>query len=473
MKIISFFILITCILISGCNTSRNSSEKDAYLGGEIINPTSEYVIITKDNTHIDTLFLKSNNQFGQRIKIEQEGIYTFKHPPENQIVYLKPGDSTLIHINTFDFDESINFSGSGSIESNFLSKMFLLNEKNNDLILSYYKIHPAEFAKITDSIRAQRNADLKALKKKHKFSMEFSEIAQASVDYEFYDLRERYTFLIKKYYREFANKIPDNFQDYRKKIDFNKENFQSYYVYMNLIDDYLRTRAIEHCDSKGKEKTRDCYNLNNFQNIKYRMLLIDSLTQVQNIKNEFLDRLGSQAITIAESKEEINETMEILREINYSNIEAIKKIAFIQESYLVGNSLDDKTLKNTDEKNITYSQITNDTPSITYTWSIYSPVHYKWQQRLIKDLRQKYPDINFIGINIDEGEVDEWLKVIDENNYDSSHEYQISNRNIDKETFQKYLYKNLFIDSSGKIVKGDAQLNTPTFENEILEFLNE
>ena len=68
------------------------------------------------------------------------------------------------------FDESLNFSGEGANKSNFLLDMFLKNQGNNDLILTYYKIEPAQFARITDSIRKERFQYLENLNEKHKFS---------------------------------------------------------------------------------------------------------------------------------------------------------------------------------------------------------------------------------------------------------------------------------------------------------------
>jgi len=453
----------------GCNTNSTES-KSVFIGGQINNPETDYIVISKENETIDTLYLDEKNQFGKEFPKLESGIYTFRHPPESQIIYTEPGDSIVIWLNTLSFDESLNFSGDGSDKSNFLLDMFLKNQSNNDLILTYYKIEPAKFAKITDSIRKQRISNLKKLKEKNEFSDEFLKIARASIDYEYYDLRERYSFLIRKYYNRFAEKIPENFHDYRQEIDFNNEQLQDYYVYTNLIDDYLRSKSIEHC-AKRHQDNKECFNINSFNNIERRIILIDSLSNVESLKNEFIDRLAAQAITMAEKESRIDSILDLLKKIDYSHLESARQLAAIQEDYFIGNSLKDVMAENTDGEIIRYGNII-EKPTITYAWSLYAPAHHRWQHSIINQLKQKYPELDFLGVNIDLGEREEWLRTLETYAYDKADEYQIARRQASKKTYQKYLNKVLFVSPNARIVRGDVQFGSPEFEKDILEFLN-
>ncbi|CAL67222.1 hypothetical protein [Christiangramia forsetii] len=465
-----FLLSLCCVLLfTGC--ADNSSESDSiFIGGQINNPETDYVIISKENKTVDTLYLNEKNQFGKNFDDLKSGIYTFRHPPESQIMYMEPGDSILIWLNTLSFDESLNFSGDGAEKSNFLLDMFLKNQEDNDLILTYYKIEPAKFAKITDSIKEQRLKTLEDLKEKNEFSEEFVKIARASIDYEYYDLRERYTFLIRKYYNNFADKIPVDFHDYREKIDFNNEQLQDYYVYTNLIDDYLRSKSIENCASTHNDHKK-CYNLNSFKNIENRIRLIDSLSNTESLKNEFLNRLAAQAITMAEKESRIDSILNLLEEINYSNIESVRQLADIQEDYFVGNSIAQVMAENTQGKVIKYGEVINK-PTITYAWSLYAPAHHRWQHNIINELKQKYPELDFLGVNIDLGEREEWLRTLETYGYDKTDEYQIARRQASKETYQKYLNKVLFVSPDARIIRGDVQFGSPEFEDDILQFLN-
>ncbi|MDT0643502.1 hypothetical protein RM553_11725 [Zunongwangia sp. F363] len=462
-------ILSVILLGTACNRS-TSSNKTTYIGGQIVNPNVDYVILTQNSNDLDTLPLNEENQFGKHLEDLEAGIYTLKHPPENQILYVEPGDSLLIWLNTLQFDRSLNFSGRGGEKSNFLLDMFLNNQRDNDLILSYYKIKPERFAKITDSIRKERLQKLEKLEKREEFSSDFKNIARTVIDYEYYDLRERYTFLIEKYYHGLTSEVPEDFYDYRKKIDFSNKELQSYYVYTNLIDDYLRSKSIEGCDTIAKP-SQDCYDLASYHNIKRRIILIDSLTSLSNMKNEFLDRLATRGITMADTEGRVDSILEVLKEVNYENMEQAQDLAAIHRNYFVGTSVNNNKLLNTSKEVIDYRGIL-EKPTIAFVWSIHSPSHHVWQHKHVRELRKKYPGIDFLGINIDEGETEEWLSTVAANNYNKKFEYQITSRNIDKEVFRKYIYKIFFIDPSGIIVDGDAKFQSPNFETEILEFLN-
>lgn len=453
----------------GCKDD-TPADDGVYIGGQINNPETDYILISKENEVIDTLFLDEKNQFGKDFENLESGIYTFKHPPESQIMYVEPGDSIVVWLNTMAFDESLNFSGKGAEKSNFLLDMFLKNQNNNDLILTYYKIEPEKFAKITDSIKDQRVQLLEQLEEKYNFSERFNEIARASIDYEYYDLRERYTFLIRKYYNSFAQKIPEDFNDYREKIDFNNKELQDYYVYTNLIDDYLRSKSIELCAEKHYDH-KNCLNINSYQNIERRILLIDSLSNIEPLKNEFLDRLATQAIIMAERESRLDSLLNLLEDINYNEIEPLKELAQIQKTYFAGNSLSNLKIRSTEGEITTWGKVINK-PTVNYAWSMYSPAHHRWQHDIIEDLRKKYPELEFIGINIDLGEREEWLRTLETFGYNKEKEFQITNRTTSKDTYMKYLNKVVFVDANSTIIRGDLQFGGPEFEDEILEFLN-
>lgn len=460
----SLFSLVGCI-------DNSTNDAKVYLGGKIVNPNLRYVILSKDQELIDTLPLNNNNQFGEYLENITPGIYTIQHNPENQVVYLEPGDSIMVWVNTYDFDQSLNFSGRGSKESSFLLDLFLRNRANNDLVLNYYKIKPEDFEHISDSIHNQRLQEFEENTAKNDLSETFKKIARQSIDYEFYDLRERYTYLIKKYYPEFTKLIPDGFNDYRDSIDFDNELLQNYYVYTNTIDDYLRTRAIEFCLEKNLE--RDCFNVSNFNNIKRRATLIDSLSETPAIKNRFLDLLLSKAITMASNEEDLDKIIAFANSLDYSEIEEMNQLAKIQTGYFAGKSIADLTILDTDGNETTYGDIV-EKKTIIYLWSANNIRRYLWQFRTIKGLQEKYPELDFIGVNLDIGQQNKWLRILNENNYTLNNQYQLSRRNFGNNFATKYLYRLNFLDKNAVIVRGDIALSSsPEFESELVEFINQ
>ncbi|SHF49777.1 hypothetical protein SAMN05444483_101342 [Salegentibacter echinorum] len=464
--------LIGAMLLWSCEGSKEE-QATIFVGGQIMNPYNDLFILSKDRKVIDTLRLDNNNQFGKQFKDLKPGIYTFKHPPETQIMYLEPGDSILVWLNTMQFDESLNFSGKGAAKSSFLLDMFLKNEKTNNLMLSYYKIKPDEFARITDSIKQERRDKLETMEKSKQFSSTFKNLASASIDYDYYHLRERYTFLVKKYYNELAQQIPKDFLDYRENLDFNNMKLKEYYGYLNFIEDFLRTRSIEHC-LENPQPDSDCFELNSFKNISFRMNLADSLIEKKELKSIFINRLAIQGIIFSDNTPKIDSILTELDEIEYeyAHLPEIKQMAKIQKNLLPGNNIGDLKLMDYAGKEVSLSKISNK-PTITYHWSLQAPEHFKWQHKLIASLREKYPEINFVGINIDSKSNEVWKEIIDMYGYKKDWEFKLDAPEINPDLLRNYLNKLVFLSAKGEIINGKAQLNTPNFERQILEFLNE
>lgn len=466
----SNFPLLAVVAIFSCiSCSNDKNHDDAYIAGQIANPSSKYVIISKNDKDLDTLYLNEKNQFTGTLKNIKPGLYVFKHPPENQTMYLEPGDSTLVWLNTLAFDESLNFSGRGSEKSNFLTNNYLQNQLNNDLVLSYYTLEPKDFAQKTDSIRSYRLAALDKLNQKKKFSSEFYDLATKSIDYEFYDLRERYALLIHKYQKDFIDKIPKDFHSYRSNVDFNDPELRDLYVYLHFIDDFLRTKSIEACIDNSP-----CKDLTSNENIFRRIALTDSLIKNKNIKYQFIDRLAAKGIVYAENKEDIDSVFSLLSKIGYKgkSFQDLKGMGMIQSSLLPGNNIGSLKVVNAKNDTIAINDVSRK-QKITYHWSISEPKHYKWQQKIIKDLRFKYPEIDFIGVNIDKGQRDSWKRLVQNNSFDPRFEYKLETISVKEELLKNYLNKLVFLDSSGKISKGNIQLNSPGLETRILEFISD
>ncbi|HET7361088.1 MAG TPA: hypothetical protein VFI78_04060, partial [Salinimicrobium sp.] len=203
-------------LFTGCNEDSAEDSPHAHIVGEIVNPINEYVVLLKNNETIDTLYLNRKNRFKYELKNIDAGLYAIKHGSNSPIMYIEPGDSLLLRANTMGFDESLHFSGKGAAKNNFLINTFLKDKANQALIFSHYDFPPEEFAKKTDSIKTARLEFLKKSNEKYSFSDHFTEMAKKNILYEFYDLRERYTYMVNTYYEDFARKIPEDFYDYRK-----------------------------------------------------------------------------------------------------------------------------------------------------------------------------------------------------------------------------------------------------------------
>lgn len=462
----------------GCDEDHDEGVRDAYIAGEIINPENRYIVFSKNNEVFDTVPLNKENRFNYEVKNVENDSYFLQHGSERQFIYLTPGDSILVHVNTLNFDESLYFSGEGSKKNNFLINMFLLNEKNTDLILSYYKIEPQIFARKTDSIRAERIKSLEKLDEKYEFSEDFDKLAKNIIDYEYYDLRERYTFLVNKYYDTFSDKYPEDFYDYREKANFNEKELQTNPSYLRFLENYLVNKSIADCRENHPEKERDCFNLNDIENIKTRIKLADSLTDLPLVKKYFLGKLGAQGIIMGKSRAELVSLIDLFREkgMNEEKLFELRQLGTIQMAFFPGADVGNAPLIDSNEKAITVAEISSK-PTILFFWSIYSPAHHKEEHKIIDEMRKKYPEISFIGLNIDLGQTSQWINALRKYDYDMDKEVQLGlmelgGKPLDPFILKNYLNKLLFLDASGKVIIGDAYLYSPEFESRVLEFLN-
>ncbi len=471
LRFYSLLLLTAVFTATGCNEGREK-ELDAYIGGQIFNPTSNNILLLKDNLLLDTIYLDQKNRFSYRLESAETGLYSFKHQPHSQTFFLQPGDSLLIRANSIEFDESLHFSGTGSEKNNLLIKTFLETKDNTQLLLSYYKINPEEFARITDSIKCHQINLLKTADKKNKFSDEFLEFAEKSILYDSYDLKERYTYMVNKYYKKFSKQITANFHAYRQKVDFNDCNLQTSPGYIRFTENYLINMAMDEC-AKANKDHNVCYDLYDHDNIISRINLIDTLTNLPLIKEHFYSKFGALGIIMAKERQEIVAILDLLKEKKYPEemLEKMVQTGNLQLAYLPGMNVTDVTVINTSGEEKKYSQITS-RPSIIFLWSIYSPKNHKKNHRTMAQLRKKYPEIDFIGVNIDTGEYDKWLNTISEFGYKKKYEIQL-NYNLEKDIYQNYLNKSLFIDKNQVVVTGDAFIHSPDFESRILEFLNQ
>ncbi|MEA3479351.1 MAG: TlpA disulfide reductase family protein [Bacteroidota bacterium] len=126
MRKLFLFIFITSLF--AC--SEMTETKTVLISGQIFNPASEYVFFDmgKDS---DTAILDSTAKFTLTLKLEKPGYVVLSHGREITQMFLYPGDDVYLTLDTEEFDETINYSGIGALQNNYLASRYLINEKMN------------------------------------------------------------------------------------------------------------------------------------------------------------------------------------------------------------------------------------------------------------------------------------------------------------------------------------------------------
>ena len=174
-KIWNYFFLV---LLFSCQKDKKSDH--IFFGGQIVNPSSSYVTLYKDNQRIDSLELDKSFKFYKKYDSLDLGIYKIEHIPEYNSVFLEKGDSLWIRINASAFNESIVYSGNGASKNNFMMDLQLFFENENKFLSSKYSNDSKSFNSIIDSLLIEKKSNWILMDSLVKLSPIAQKITQAA-----------------------------------------------------------------------------------------------------------------------------------------------------------------------------------------------------------------------------------------------------------------------------------------------------
>ncbi len=457
----------------GCKEDSVKTGVDyAYFGGEIINPSSKFVILEKAEQKTDTIRLDGRNRFIFKIDSLQKGLYTFRHGGEYQLILLEPEDSVLFRLNTLEFDESLVYTGKGSKKNNYFINEFLENEKEEKYILKLCQLKPEAYQERIDSLKEQKLEKLAHFNKKYNGSELFRKIAHANIDYSYYSSKEVYPFgHYGKNKGGFLKSLPKDFYSYRKNINYNDTFFKHYHNYHAFLRHNFNTISLEahakHAKNKAFHWSSLCYNLD-------RLHLIDSLVTDADIKDELLYHYTIKYISMSNNEKNnsivlksyidktTNEKSKIMM-TNYAN--SLKRL----ES---GSTLPSFQVLDFNSNEFEINDLIK-SPTVVSFWSHIYYDHFKKSYYKIKELRKKYPEVKFITINIDDIGVERPKQTLKDCRFNCDDQYLFKNPKESKRTLAIYpMTKTIILDQDQKIVNSNSNIFSHNFEQQILGLLN-
>ena len=177
----------------GCQT--NPKEKKAvFVGGNIINPSNNYVILYDTQNNIDTLYLNDKNRFSHYFTTFKPGIHSFVHGGKHQSILLEDNDSIMMHINTLDFDESIVYNSIGAKKNNYLINLLLKLEKEDHSTNLSYSQSPEDYHQSIEAYISKNSDHLESFLKINPNSELFEKVALSSIKYHYFTRKELYPF---------------------------------------------------------------------------------------------------------------------------------------------------------------------------------------------------------------------------------------------------------------------------------------
>ena len=307
-KLLLLFLFTSLI---SCNNNEEQCSDYSWIGGEIVNPITDYVLIYRNNHLLDTVRLDRRNFFSYKTKNEKGNLYSFQNG-EFQIFYLEPGDSLMLRVNTIDFDESLTYTGKGAEKNNFLMELFLLNELDRKQVTNWYSHSPTEFEFKLDSLKAIQTELYTEFSSKVKPTRDFIEIADASIDYAYNANKELFTTINFMKFQKDENYKSEGFYDYRKYINYGSESLQSYYPYYYFLGWYFDNLAFQKYFDKSKLDRKS------FTHNYHKIKIIDSLITNDSLRNNMLYSLTRRCLINGRDAQEEREMLNLFLAVNTS-----------------------------------------------------------------------------------------------------------------------------------------------------------
>ena len=412
------------LLVSSCKkNTQDLSDDFAYIGGEIINPIENSIILESKNKTIDTIKLDGRNRFKYKVEHLSPGLYTFRHGNKYQMIILEANDSLLFRINTFDFAESLVYTGLGAKQNNFFLNEYLENEKTDAALRKFRQLNPKEFSHKLDSLKTQQILEYKNFKKTNKVSDTFENLILQHINYSYYANKETYPFRKDRSQIEHIfETLPDDFYAYRKNIDYNDSKVKDLITYKWFlkanISNIALNRHLAHCNDKDFKRGRSlCFNLD-------RLKQIDSLITDKDLKEELLYYYTVKFLSLTDDPKETDTIIKnyLAKTRNEKGKKMILNFAEAVSKLSAGKSL--PKLDIIDYKNNTkdLSDVVNGPTVITF-WSNMYYDHFKSNHFKINNLKLKYPEVKFVSINIDNYNAKKARKLLQTNGFTNRNEY--------------------------------------------------
>ena len=419
------FLPILFLLAIFYNCGNNTALEQVYFAGQIVNPTSDFVVLFKDEIPIDSCKLDEQNMFTFNLRNIKEGLYSFQHDPEYQYIYLSKGDSLVLRLNTIDFDESLVFEGKGKEINNFLIEIYLENEKEMGLFRDYYKLKPKAFEAIIDSLMENKLTAFNELKENSEITKEALNIAEASFNYVSYFNKEKYPYKHKKYTKEkVSNSLSSNYYDYRTNLNFNDSNLTFYKPYYDFIKCYVDNLSYATC-------LDGCYSGSDFKYEPYhfnvhKLKLVDSLVKEKNLRDNLFRSVAMNFFIKSRDNNKNNASfLEELHKVSKDNkhFNEIESLFSAIDKIQPGNMLPEILLESSNGELRSLKDISKNKNIVFYFWTGTQKRHLDYISKKVKHLASAYPDYEFVGICI-RTDTNNWHSLIQRYNLDPDQNYR-------------------------------------------------
>ena len=462
LKTYLFPVLLLCLL-SSCKKEFSGDNYVAYFGGEVTNPTNPYVLFCKDNVVIDTIPIKKDNTFFIKFDSLTPGLYTFKHEPEYQYVYFDKNDSIKVHIDTKDFDESIIFCGRGDQKNNYLMDMYLRNEKDKDNMFEVFDYDSDKFNNYINKINNDNEKFYNSKKQEIKWTDAFDVYASGIVKFPHYTKKEIYPIIHKmRTGEDVTEKLPKDYYAFRNNVDYSNEaltEFSPFVMYLNHM--LNNVGAINYHNHFSDVDLALKTNIN-------KLNIADTLIKNEKVKNIVLNNIAFQYLLEEQNMVNNQEFLKIYHKYSTdrSKKNEILKIGNAIQLLTEGKVLPDVMLMDENGKTITSNSLIKQN-TVFFFWSEKLNSHLLAAHKKVIALKKKYPNYNFIAVNLDDDQ-EEWKLALKKYNFGPITELRTANfEDLRAKWAITKVHRTIIVNSDKTIKNGFTNMFDVHFEDDL------
>ncbi|TVZ59804.1 thiol-disulfide isomerase/thioredoxin [Flavobacteriaceae bacterium MAR_2010_105] len=249
----------------------------ALLSGQVINTTADKITLNGVDFNQD-ISIKPDGTFADTLKLAEPGFYDFSIGREATKVYLKNGANLNISVDQNLFDETIKYTGVGSVENNYLAAKQLNVEKHTDNSQELYMLEESAFKEKVEALKQSNEMLLTAL-----IDADASFIADETknLEYDSYSMLNSYEGSHKYYTKNEDFKVSDDFlPEGLKQLTFDDAKaYKNSSSYKNMA---LRNVLDEIFESIGDD----------YQNTSTENLKTITEIKISALKNDVISYLG-------------------------------------------------------------------------------------------------------------------------------------------------------------------------------------
>jgi hypothetical protein len=134
-----------------------------------------------------------------------------------------------------------------------------------------------------------------------------------------------------------------------------------------------------------------------------------------------------------------------------------------------GNLFPDIELVSGNKQSLSINSLFNRS-SVVYFWTKANKHHSTESHKKVQKMRLQYPDINFIAVNVDTQDHNNWKRQVKQNKFAPQFEYKLRNPEVSKKILALFnIYKVIIVDENNEIITSNANMFNSEFKHKLAE----